>query len=146
MIAGGTATVPNAGATIAGGTTAGGAPVAPGAAIVGPPEGNAGAESLPADFSYVRLAHPSVAERLKLSDEQRKRVADLLIERADALAKTPAAERANLLLQFEGKLAQVLTEEQRSTFYRRPTEPRLRFNFRFWIQSTPIAPRGRLLH
>ncbi|WP_373650946.1 MULTISPECIES: secretin N-terminal domain-containing protein [unclassified Schlesneria] len=81
--------------------------------------------------SYQRLTDPRVAETLKLSDDQRVQIANLITQRAEGLAKAGPDERAELLAQSEKSLEAVLTPEQRSQFLKEMAEPRLRFNFRF---------------
>lgn len=85
--------------------------------------------------SYALLAHPSIAERLKLTDQQRAKVAELMTERSEAMAKAGSKDRAKVLEECEAKLAGVLTDEQRSQWSKTPPEPLLRFNYRFqrWV-------------
>jgi type II secretory pathway component GspD/PulD (secretin) len=90
-----------------------------------------GAAAHPSEASYSRLAHPAVAERLALTDEQRKKVAELIAERAEALAKADATQRDALLKTYEEKLSALLTDEQRTQWAKKAAEPKLRFNFRF---------------
>ena len=88
-----------------------------------------------ASASYTMLARPATADRLKLSDEQRAKIAALLAERREGLSKAAEAERPKIIEENEKKLAAVLTEEQRAEFARIPPEPLLRFKFRFqrWV-------------
>ena len=81
--------------------------------------------------SYSRLTDPKLAESIKLSDDQRVQIANLITQRAEALAKAGPDERAQILAQNEKDLESVLTEEQRALFQKEAAEPRLRFNFRF---------------
>lgn len=92
-------------------------------------------EAAKAGPSYTQLARPAVADRLKLSDEQRAKVASLLAERREALAKATEADRAKVLEENEKKLTEVLSDAQRADFAKIPPEPLLRFNFRFqrWV-------------
>ncbi len=103
------------------------------AVLVGPLGAQpAGEQPAPAE---VRLTEPAVADKLKLSDEQRLQVADLDAQRAEALAKAPPEERAAVAGQFQEKLLGVLNDEQRQALDALATadvpEPKLRFNFRF---------------
>jgi type II secretory pathway component GspD/PulD (secretin) len=104
-----------------------------------PPEAKP-AESKPAEAakpgpSYTLLARPAVADRLKLSDEQRAKVALLLAERRESLEKATEADRAKVLEQSEKKLGEVLSDAQRADFTKIPPEPLLKFKFRFqrWV-------------
>lgn len=85
--------------------------------------------------SYTLLAQPAMADRLKLSDEQRAKVASLLAERREAVAKATEADRAKVLEENEKKLAEILSDAQRADLAKIPPEPLLRFNFRFqrWV-------------
>jgi len=86
------------------------------------------------ESSLARLAQPAFAEQLKLTDAQRVKITAILTERAQSLAKAGLAGRAKVVDEYEQKLSDVLTAEQRATLVK-PPEPRLRFNFRFqrWI-------------
>ena len=86
-------------------------------------------------ISLIMLAHPSLAERLKLSDEQKARIAALMTEREDALAKVPGQQRSRVIDQYDQRLAAVLSDAQREDLINNPPEPLLRFNYRFqrWI-------------
>ncbi len=85
--------------------------------------------------SYTLLARPAMADRLKLSEEQRAKIAALLAQRREELSKAAEADRAKVIEENEKKLAEVLTEEQRLQFAQTPPEPLLRFKFRFqrWV-------------
>ena len=87
------------------------------------------------EVSYTLLAHPSVAERLKLTEQQRAKVAELVAERSAALAKAAEPDRAKTIDASEEKLAGVLTDEQLADWVKAPPEPLLRFNYRFqrWV-------------
>ena len=98
--------------------------------ICRPAEGQEAATTAPAS-SYSRLTDPKLADSIKLSDEQRVQIANLITQRAEALAKAGPDERAQILAQNEKDLESVLTEEQRALFQKEAAEPRLRFNFRF---------------
>jgi len=93
------------------------------------------AEVAKATASYTLLARPATADRLKLSDEQRAKIAALLAERREGVSKAAEADRAKVIEENEKKLAAVLTEEQKAEFARIPPEPLLRFKFRFqrWV-------------
>ena len=127
------AATPSAGLPATPSTAVGAA--APGVPAIGPPTGQGTGDSPALEASYSRVAHPAVAERLRLTDDQRKKVAELIAARAEALAKVAPADRVKLVQEYEQKLSEVLTEAQRAAWSRESTEPRLRFNFRFqrWI-------------
>lgn len=84
-----------------------------------------------AEPSYVRLGDAKLADVIKLTDEQRAKIASLLTARAEALGKAAAADRAQVLAQSEKDLAAVLTDEQKAQFSKAASEVKLRFNFRF---------------
>ena len=83
------------------------------------------------DSSFVRLADPKVSDALKLTDEQRGKVAALITARAEAIGKAAPADRPQVISQSEKDLSAILTDEQRVLFAKEMTLPRLRFNFRF---------------
>ena len=69
------------------------------------------AEQAPAAPSATaRLADPAVAEKLKLTDEQRMKVSALQAERAESLAKAAPDARAEVAKQFEEKLLAILSD------------------------------------
>ncbi|REK11456.1 MAG: hypothetical protein DWQ37_14330 [Planctomycetota bacterium] len=79
------------------------------------------------------LADPALAEKLKLTDEQRMKIAALQTERAEALAGAAPDARDEVVDQFNEKLLAVLDETQQAALTQ-STEadaPKLRFNFRF---------------
>ncbi|MBI3836464.1 MAG: hypothetical protein HY288_00845 [Planctomycetia bacterium] len=89
----------------------------------------------PSIGSFARLSEPAVAEKLKLTDQQRSKIAALRIERTEALSQAAPADRAKVLDDFEQKLAALLSEEQRAGLVTAPADVqadiKLRFNFRF---------------
>ncbi|MFV2069640.1 MAG: secretin N-terminal domain-containing protein, partial [Pirellulales bacterium] len=87
-----------------------------------------------APVGYARLGTSEVAERLKLTDEQRKEVARLLDERAKALTDLPQPQQAGVIEESDRKLAALLTDEQAMLWQEEQQavqERLLRFNFRF---------------
>jgi type II secretory pathway component GspD/PulD (secretin)/predicted RNA binding protein with dsRBD fold (UPF0201 family) len=86
-------------------------------------------------ISLIMLAHPSLAERLKLTEEQKAAIAALMKEREDAVAKVQDRQKSRLIDEYDRKLAAVLTDAQRADLVANPPEPLLRFNYRFqrWI-------------
>ncbi|MGL4593358.1 MAG: secretin N-terminal domain-containing protein, partial [Thermoguttaceae bacterium] len=113
------------------------APVAPetpptSEVIVAPisPEMEAAKKMIDPEKGYSKLAHPSVAARIGLSDAQRAEVQRLLILRSQELAKFPESEWTNVIQQSEAKLAAVLTPAQQ-TLWPKIFESRLiRVNFK----------------
>jgi type II secretory pathway component GspD/PulD (secretin) len=89
--------------------------------------------SAPATTSnFSRLVDPALAEKLKLSDEQRIKIANLQTERTEALAKAAPDQRATVLADFEQKLLALLNDDQRAELSKPDAaEPKLRFSFRF---------------
>ncbi len=99
------------------------------------PTGAAAPAAVPVHEIFARLADPAVAEKLKLTDEQRVKIATLQTERTEALAKAAEADRAKIVQEFEQKLAALLTDPQRAELAAAQTEAKaelkLRFSFRF---------------
>ena len=87
------------------------------------------------DTSFAKLAHPDIAKRVGLTDEQRAQVSALLSERSAALQEAAGDADAELLvkLQYEQKLAGVLTTQQLATWSNKLEQRSLRFNFRFQL-------------
>ncbi|HEV3136430.1 MAG TPA: hypothetical protein VGZ26_00975, partial [Pirellulales bacterium] len=85
--------------------------------------------------SFAKVRDPAVAASLKLTDEQRSKLAALQIERAEALSQAAPVDRAKVLDDFERKLTALLSDEQRALLAKTPAESqadiKLRFNFRF---------------
>ncbi len=81
-------------------------------------------------FDYSRLAHPSVADQLELTDQQRAGVAQLINQRATQLAAAPAEKRKAILAAADQKLAALLSEYQRAKLATLVVEKKLQFNFR----------------
>ena len=87
------------------------------------------------ETSYTKLAHPDIAKRVGLSDEQRAKVSALLSERSAALQETAGDADAELLvkLKYEQMLSEVLTPQQLATWPDKVEQRSLRFNFRFQL-------------
>ncbi len=85
--------------------------------------------------SYVLLGRPAQADRLKLTVEQRSKIAALLAERSEAIVAASGSELPKVLAESEQKLAAVLTDAQRAEWEKLPAEPMLRLNFRYqkWL-------------
>ncbi len=82
--------------------------------------------------NFSRLVDPALAEKLKLSDEQRIQIANLQTERTEALAKAAPDQRATVLADYEQKLLAILSDDQRAELSKPAgAEPKLRFSFRF---------------
>jgi type II secretory pathway component GspD/PulD (secretin) len=62
------------------------------------------------------LAEPQVAEQLKLTDEQKAKVATLAVDRTAALSKGDAAQRRAARDEYERQLAAVLEPAQRAAW------------------------------
>ncbi len=84
--------------------------------------------------SYSRLLYPAVATRVGLSDEQNRRINELMTERAQKLAKASKDEWNAITLESEKALEDVLTPEQNERFKRGITEKTivLRFSKERW--------------
>lgn len=103
------------------------------------------AEAKPAEFKFLDsrgqpasmtvLGHPAIAERLKLTEQQRAKIAALLAERNEALGRAAEPERARLIAESDKRLAAVLTDSQKAEWARNPPDPLLRFNYRYqkWV-------------
>ncbi len=99
-----------------------------------PPTEPAPAEGEPEKPDFTQLADPEVADRLKLSPDQRERITELLEERKEKLAAAPEATeeaRQAILDETQKKLADVLTQVQYGDFVGKPVEKRLTFMFRY---------------
>ena len=83
----------------------------------------------PLAFDYLRLAHPTVAEHLQLTDTQRSQITQLLTARATQLSQAPAGERPAIITAANQKLAALLTEPQRQRLSTLPAERALYFQF-----------------
>ncbi len=85
--------------------------------------------------SYSRLLYPSVATRVGLSEEQNKRIGELMTERAQKLANAPKEEWNAITSESEKALEAVLTLEQNERFKRGITEKTivLRFSKEKWV-------------
>lgn len=78
-----------------------------------------------------RLAHPDVAERLSLEDPQRAAIQQLLMTRAEAIAKAGNnAEKQTVSSEFRKQIIAVLNDQQRQLWTSLKPESRLRFQFR----------------
>lgn len=75
------------------------------------------------------------AERLKLTDEQRAKLAELKSKRVTAVQEAPPEKKGEVANDFDAQAKGVLTAEQTATFETAASEPKLRFNFRYqkWI-------------
>ncbi|MFO7901534.1 MAG: secretin N-terminal domain-containing protein, partial [Pirellulaceae bacterium] len=82
------------------------------------------------DFNYASLAHPSIADQLELTDEQRAAVAKVVNQRATKLASAAPEERQEVLETADRQLAAILTPEQLEQLSALTVEHKLRFNFR----------------
>ena len=102
-----------------------------------PPKRGAGRllDSRGREMSLAVLAHPSTAERAKLTPDERAKVTALVAERDDVLARTPQRERSKVTAEYERKLAALITDEQWTELAKHPPDPLLKFNYRFqrWI-------------
>ena len=89
----------------------------------------------PSPGTFERIAEPATGESLKLSDEQRAKIAALGTERTDALSKAAPGDIARIAQEYDEKISALLTDEQRAQLATVPVvakaEPKLRFNFRF---------------
>ena len=89
----------------------------------------------PAPGTFERIADPATGASLKLTDEQRAKIAVLRTERTDALSKAAPGDIAKTALEYDEKISALLTDEQRAQLAAAPVaakaEPKLRFNFRF---------------
>lgn len=81
-------------------------------------------------FDFSRLAHPSVADQLELTDEQRASVVQLINARAQALVGATPEKRVEVLGQYDEQLIALLNEGQRAKLLTMATTQKLRFNFR----------------
>ena len=81
--------------------------------------------------SLTRLADPSVAKLLNLSDKQRAQVSTLMNERVDAIAKAKTADREKVKSEYQRKLADVLDADQLKKALHPKPIPKLLFDFRF---------------
>ncbi|MEM7314824.1 MAG: hypothetical protein AAF497_16885, partial [Planctomycetota bacterium] len=88
----------------------------------------------PVDYS--RLAHPDVAERLSLSDQQRVEIQRLLTARAMSLATTASDKRAEVMANTDRELKALLTAEQVNKFGSLGKIHKIRFRFdnQPWLQ------------
>ena len=84
---------------------------------------------------YSALVEPSYADRLALTDEQRVAIAKVLDERFAAMATAEPDERPQVLLEWNNRLENLLTEEQKSVFVSLLGQSKLRFDFR--LQKWP---------
>jgi hypothetical protein len=72
-----------------------------------------------------------MARKIGLARDQRDEIANLLKQRAQALADASDDERAAITETNNKKLLAVLTDVQRGDFLGKPVEKRLRFMFRY---------------
>jgi len=80
---------------------------------------------------YDRLAQQDVAEALKLTDEQRSGIREIIERRNAALRGASEAQQAEVSARFENQLVELLTDQQRTQFEALAGEKRLQFNFKF---------------
>jgi type II secretory pathway component GspD/PulD (secretin) len=84
-----------------------------------------------AQDDLARLAHPDVAERLSLTDPQRTQIQQLLLTRAEAMAKAPdKAAKDSAQTAAVAQVMALLTEAQRTQFAALEPVQRLMFQFR----------------
>ena len=83
-----------------------------------------------ADDDLARLAHPDVAERLDLSDEQRAKIQQLLLRRTEASADQEDAERAQKVQEIEREILAVLSDDQQGRWAEDEPRGDLEFQFR----------------
>ena len=81
------------------------------------------------------LADPAVATSVRLSDEQKQLVAELLDVRDEALASADDDAKPGISADADAKLKEVLSAEQRRLFAALFSDARLKFNFR--LQKWP---------
>lgn len=82
------------------------------------------------EYDFARLAHPSVADQLELTDEQRASVSQIINRRASQLAAAAPEERDAIIDQANRQLADLLNEQQLAELENLSGDQRLRFNFR----------------
>ncbi|MBM4000804.1 MAG: hypothetical protein FJ297_14910 [Planctomycetes bacterium] len=87
-----------------------------------------GQEAAAVDYSV--LSEPGIANRLGLTDEQRASVATILDARLQKLITAKAEERPAILAESNTALAQLLSDEQKTTLTGLLAAGKLRFNFR----------------
>ncbi len=85
--------------------------------------------------TYTKLAHPDIAKRVGLTDEQRAQVSAILSERSAAIQEAAGDSKAEIRakLEYEQKLAGVLTPQQLTEWSDNVVQRTLRFNFRFQL-------------
>ncbi|MDR1959033.1 MAG: hypothetical protein LBQ54_08325 [Planctomycetaceae bacterium] len=81
--------------------------------------------------SYSRMAHPSIADRLGLDDEQRAKVQVIMAERAQQLAKAPKDQWNAVAAESEKRLEAVLTPAQQANWLKVLNEKTIRFIFKY---------------
>ena len=93
------------------------------------------------------MAHPDIAKQIGLSDEQRAQVSAILAERAAALQNTAGDSKAETQakIQYEQKLAEVLTPQQLVEWPNKVAQRSLRFNFRFQLWTDVLSAGAQLL-
>lgn len=96
---------------------------------------SSGPDGRSATPAFDRLTDPAVATSIRLSDEQKQLVAELLKVRDEALASAEDDAKPGIQADADAKLKEVLTSEQRQLFAALFSEPRLKFNFR--LQKWP---------
>ncbi|WP_413430825.1 secretin N-terminal domain-containing protein [Crateriforma spongiae] len=79
---------------------------------------------------YSLLAQPTYADRLKLTDQQRAKIAEILDQRVSELVKVASDRRDDVVKDSNARLAAVLTPEQRAAFDNVHQSGKIQFNFR----------------
>ncbi len=88
-----------------------------------------GQNEAPPDINFARLGHPSVAEQLNLSDQQRAEVSRLLTARATALATADDAAHGEIVANINRELAALLSDPQRQKLQELAQTVKMQFNF-----------------
>jgi hypothetical protein len=86
--------------------------------------------SQPPGDDLSRLAHPDVAERLGLSDQQMVEIQRLLQARTEALADTESETGRQTAAELSKQIEQLLTAEQAALFQESGPTTKLKFQFR----------------
>ena len=82
------------------------------------------------DFDYTRLAHPEVASRLNLTDEQRVQIVQLIDARAVAVGQAKVEDREKVTADSNQMLFGILTKSQQARLLSLTVQQKLRFQFR----------------
>lgn len=100
------------------------------ASATAPPTATAPAAAPTVAVDYSQLAKPEVAASLKLTEEQKASVGQIIAERDVALATADEPSKAVVVSAASEKLKALLTEDQRRLFESLFGGKKLRFNFR----------------